>query len=278
MPRSSGSSRKRKLSGDNIDSSAIKKAKKAVTVPTTGEQVHPQPHTQAKEREIPDKEVIGVSEALKGHAELAQEALHQNTHSPDHKLNSPLGNSQAPISITGPSAPPSEPFYEVDEVHLIATSPLSELKWDPEFETPMLSPAPDFPQPSASALVSPPASHSDAERTPPAPSKTQNITPYAISSSSSHSSHAAKNGQRYTPESGPARRASTSSVTVERPKLRNSGSPAANAAVRGTPSVGGSGQKRKSRMSSEIEADEESMRLIRELQAQDLGLRRRGKN
>ena len=247
-------------------------------MPTTAESIQPPPHTAAPKRNVSIEEVAEVPETLTGNAELAQQKSQQVNDSPDFKLHSPLGNAQAPLNVREAPAPSSEPLFEVDEVHLIATSPLSELKWEPDFEPPIGSPAPVFSQPSAAALVSPPASHSDAERTPPAPSKAQNnITPYATSSSSRHSSHTAKNGQRYTPESGPARRASSSSAIVERPKLRDSGSPAANAAARGTPLVEGSGQKKKSRMSSEFEGDEESMRLIEELRAQDLGLRRRGR-
>ena len=60
--------------------------------------------------------------------------------------------------------------------------------------------------------------------------------------------------------------------------LRDSGSPAVMTSRMGGSVGGWDGKKgRKSRVGSEIEADEESMRLIRELQAQDMGLRRRGR-
>lgn len=65
----------------------------------------------------------------------------------------------------------------------------------------------NFEQPAASSLVSPPASsHDEAEESLP-PSHTA-LTP--CPSSSRHSSRHSKKVQRYTPESGPARRASSS--------------------------------------------------------------------
>jgi hypothetical protein len=157
-----------------------------------------------------------------------------------------------------------------DEVHLISTSPLSDMKVEPDFETPILSSSQMFPQPPGSSLVSPPAStHTDGEQSPPASSKAKGITPPATSMSSRQSSRPVKLGQRYTPESGPARSASSSSVG--RPAVeRESGSPGSVGAERVN-------KKGKSRVGSEIEAEEESMKLIRELQAQDMGLRRRGR-
>lgn len=84
--------------------------------------------------------------------------------------------------------------------------------------------------------------------------------------------------QHYTPESGSVRRASSSSVGIARGLLRESESPVIGTSKRsGSVLVGEAKKGRKSRVGSEIEADEESMRLIRELQAQDMGLRRRGR-
>ena len=164
------------------------------------------------------------------------------------------------------------PFNLEDEVNLIATSPLSELKYEPDIEQSLLSPSPNTTQQVATSLVSPPDStHTDAERTPPATGKVNGMTPPGTTSSSRHSSRPAKQAQRYTPESGTIRRASTSSVGVA--FGRESGSPTTSVGTSGT-----SHKKAKSRMSSEIEADEESLKLIRAIQAEELGLRRRGNN
>ena len=118
-------------------------------------------------------------------------------------------------------------------------------------------------EPPASSLVSPPASaHDDAGISP--------INAHAgwksSTVSSRHSSSQPKQMQRYTPESGSMRRASSSSYG------ENSQQPASP--VRADLS---SGQKHKARTASESTADEESMRLIKELQAEEYGLRRRGK-
>ena len=90
--------------------------------------------------------------------------------------------------------------------------------------------------------------------------------------------------QRYTPESGPARRASTSStgeaaaganITVI---LGNSKSGVSVAAVlkQQVPRVEDEGKVEE--CSLEVDgADEESLKLIKELQAQEHGLRRRGR-
>ena len=144
----------------------------------------------------------------------------------------------------------------------------------------------------AASLVSPPASsHADASRTPPSPS--------AISSR--HSSRHPKQMQRYTPESGP-RRDSSSSVddllTTKDGKRANSAareametSPMTTISTTGEDERRGEAPKstphedepkgeptgRKSKGSTDGMADEESLRLIKELQAQDYGLRRRGK-
>ena len=175
---------------------------------------------------------------------------------------------QNPSDVSIPSQPshgtPSSPLDELteEEVHLIETSSFPPLKVDPDF------PIPTQDQASASSLVSPPAStHTDDGSNTPVHSRRDSST---ISSAltSRHSSRQPKVTQHYTPESGLARRSSTSSVG-KRIQERESGSP----------SVVGSAIKkarRGSRLNSEIVADDESLRLIRELQAEDRGLRRRG--
>lgn len=134
----------------------------------------------------------------------------------------------------------------------------------------------------AASLVSPPASsHADAGQTPHSPS----------ANSSRHTSQNPKQMQGFTPESGP-RRDSSSSVD-ELPPTSNdgrAGSAVSEAVVMGkdtspmtTISTAGEDERkvgaprRKSRGSMDNGADEESLKLIKELQAQDYGLRRRGK-
>ena len=118
--------------------------------------------------------------------------------------------------------------------------------------------------PPASSLVSPPASsHDDAGISP--------INAHAgwksSTISSRHSSSQPKQMQRYTPESGSMRRASSSSYGENAPEK-----PASPATVDVF-----SDQTPKPRIGLDITADEESMRLIKELQAEEYGLRRRGK-
>ena len=108
----------------------------------------------------------------------------------------------------------------------------------------------------ASSLVSPPASsHETSEGSP-------KIAEGLMTSSNTppqeHSSPSREYFQRYTPESASVRRASQSSSMLA--------------------SIGYDAQKsKKQRSTSAQDADEESLRLIKELQAQDLGLRRRAK-
>jgi hypothetical protein len=123
---------------------------------------------------------------------------------------------------------------------------------------------------SSSSLVSPPESaHTDVEKTPPAQSTTKSMTPSVNPGYQPPQTDPAKQGPRFTPDSGPARRASTSPL--------GEGSVGAGS----SPVFGQGGisapKRMKSRKSSEIDADPESLKLIRELQVQDMGLRRRAK-
>ena len=128
-----------------------------------------------------------------------------------------------------------------------------------------------FEQPAASSLVSPPASsHDEAEQL--LSNLDPNLAPSA--SSSRHSSQHPKQTQRYTPESGPIRRDSSSSTNPP-PHV---GTPSRAASP---PTIGrapDSAQKRvKAPPGFETVTDEESLRLIKELQAEEYGLRRRGR-
>ena len=119
-------------------------------------------------------------------------------------------------------------------------------------------------EPPASSLVSPPASsHDDAG--------ISLINAHAgwesSTVSSRHSSSQPKQMQRYTPESGSMRRASSSSYGEN---LQEQPGSSVMADI-------SSDQKPKVRAISENTADQDSMKLIKELQAQEYGLRRRGK-
>lgn len=124
---------------------------------------------------------------------------------------------------------------------------------------------------AASSLVSPPASsHEDVGVSPPSSSRQSSLQPKQQQS-------------RFTPDSGPIRRASSSSYDGK-PNCSTS-----DIQQRVTLAYGYQGQSKQESPSSvardsasvqrkgRIEADEESLKLIKELQANDLGLRRRGR-
>lgn len=121
-----------------------------------------------------------------------------------------------------------------------------------------------FEQP-ASSLVSPPASSHDELCNSPTAVNSE----WAPSrSSSEQSSTQLKQMQhRYTPESGPVRGASSGSYDEAMPAQ-----PACPESAGPLP-----GSKGKTDLKSEYVADQESLRLIKELQVQELGLRRREK-
>lgn len=134
-------------------------------------------------------------------------------------------------------------------------------------------------QPAASSLVSPPASaHGDAEKSPP---DCENPNPTPSSSSSRHSSRHQKHVQRYTPESGTARRASSSSIGDGRGEKNVAAMISLlNTDIKvqpETPRDPRDHEQFKADSSPEIVTDEASLKLIKELQAQEYGLRRRGR-
>lgn len=125
-----------------------------------------------------------------------------------------------------------------------------------------------------SSLVSPPASSlNDGDHSP----TVANITWTPSRSSSRESSRQPKQmqQQRYTPESGPMRRASSSSYG-DNNATQNAASHTATEPTAAVP-ISPAHRSSHARLSSEIFADEESLRLIKELQAQEYGLRRRAK-
>lgn len=125
--------------------------------------------------------------------------------------------------------------------------------------------------PAASSLVSPPASsHDDMGKSPP-PSQAE-LTP--STSSSRHSSRHLKQARRYTPESGPARRTSSSSAgeaNAGKDAFGDTGQPT----VPTSPAFSASRRHSKVDGVPDVIADEESLKLIKELQAEEHGLRRR---
>ncbi|MCJ1281778.1 JmjC domain-containing histone demethylation protein 1 [Xylographa opegraphella] len=285
VPRSS-SSRKRKSGPDAVENVTPKNPKRPSTSGTIISPAQNQslplevnsPESQLPEVVTAAQMLILPSVSKKDYAEVAQQTSEQVV--ANLATNVPGIPSIAPRSIS-PTFQPTSPVNVTieDEVHLIATSPLSDVKFETDDEQPILSSNPSFQQPPTSSLVSPPASTHDAdEDTLPAGAKAQNMTPSATSSSSRHSSRPANTMQHYTPESGSVRRASSSSAGIATGQLREVGTPMVGTSRRSGSELAGDIKKgRRSRVGSEIEADEESMRLIRELQAQDMGLRRRGR-
>lgn len=157
-------------------------------------------------------------------------------------------------------------------VHTISVGSPSSRKASHDIVAPSFEQHSSVEQPAAS-LVSPPASaHDEAEKSP-VTSQPSNL---ASSTSSRHSSRYPKQVQRYTPESGPARRASSSSVgdvgvgksTATVGKVLN---------FRTDVETPIASKDVKTNLSPETVADEESLKLIKELQAQEHGLRRRGR-
>ncbi|KAL8675292.1 MAG: hypothetical protein Q9168_000321 [Polycauliona sp. 1 TL-2023] len=130
-----------------------------------------------------------------------------------------------------------------------------------------------FEQPAASSLVSPPASsHEDSDQ------PKQDAGPkrqYSGSSSRQSSRH--RQTQRYTPESGPTRRDSSSSAVVNTPAVEDKWS-STSPPVSSTQALDAAQKQSKARLHSDtVVADEESLKLIKALQAQDYGLRRRSR-
>ena len=118
-------------------------------------------------------------------------------------------------------------------------------------------------QQPASTLVSPPASsHDDAENGP-----TGVVPGWNFSRSSSEQSQSRMMEHQFTPESGPVRRASSSSN--DELELEKAQTPDTIESL--------AGQQVRAGLKLVREADKESLNLIKELQAQELGLRKRGK-
>lgn len=208
--------------------------------------------------------------------ELAHQTQAERPDAVDGESSSPLEDSNPAINSSlanGSHLNNSQSRGDSeDHVHLIsANSPLSQ-NTSLDMEAPFLEQHSNVEQPAAS-LVSPPASaHDDAEKSP----VTAHPSNLASSTSSRHSSRHPKHVQRYTPESGPARRASSSSVgDVSAGKSTAAVVTVLN--VRTDVETPKASKDVKTNFSPDVVADEESLKLIKELQAQEHGLRRRGR-
>lgn len=190
----------------------------------------------------------------------------------DGEMSSPVQDSNPAVANASHQNIEQRRGGSEDHVHFISADSPSSQKPLLDTGAPFLEHHSSVEQPAAS-LVSPPASaHDDAEKSP-VTSQPSNLP---SSTSSRHSSRHPKQVQRYTPESGPARRASSSSVG----DLGVGKSTAAVVAVlnvRTDVETPRAPKDVKANLSPEAVADEESLKLIKELQAQEHGLRRRGR-
>lgn len=308
MPKVAGTPKRRNTSGDGGPPSMSKKSKKSPGAqpddiseatsqnlpPSTAEAQRqapiavmvgpmPQPGSQDRNHSV-QPPADGLSD-LAGHTTVQPNIInHAKPVPPSDEISVEVSRSAVETASPEPSAPLDRTILEAtdnfdDEVQLIATSPPQDLKLDVKFIPERQEPNQTFPHPPASSFISPPAStHTDGEGTPPAPHVS--MTPSAISSR--HSSRQPKHVPRYTPESGSARRASSSTadgMTGRRTSTSTAGGAAAEKSA--SPTVDtvtavrareGSHKRSKPLIGPD---DEESMRLIRELQAQEYGLRRR---
>lgn len=190
----------------------------------------------------------------------------------DGEMSSPVQDSNPAAANANEQNIQQRRGNSEDHIHLMSGSSPSSQKASLQMEAPFLEQHSSVEQPAAS-LVSPPASaHDDAEKSP-VTSQPSNL---ASSTSSRHSSRHPKQVQRYTPESGPARRASSSSFG-EVGVGKNTAAVVKVLNVRTDVETPRTPRDVKVNFSPEVVADEESLKLIKELQAQEHGLRRRGR-
>ena len=160
--------KKRRLTGETIDLSVPKKVKRPSSshrAPRIGDELQ-----QSEPSALATTEVALASfDAALPLIELAKEAM-------SARANMEEAASTATVLQTNLSPE--------DEVNLIATSPLSEIKFEPETEDTVLASNPALSQ-HLSSLVSPPEStHTDGEQTPPVMAKPKDVSPPATAASS----------------------------------------------------------------------------------------------
>lgn len=168
-------------------------------------------------------------------------------------------HSMPRISIPQQSTVAQLPERSEDPIHLDTSHTAPDGKVGPVHSEPKES----FEQPAGS-LVSPPASSYDDAGNSPTVAEAERTPSRSLSE---QSGERPKQMQRYTPESGSIRRASTSSYSES--MVEKITPP--------TLSEQPSSQNPRPGPNSAFMADQESLQLIKELQAEELGLRRRGK-
>lgn len=229
---------------------------------------------------------VGASRQLPFTTFYTPPAVRQTDDCTDHSGKAPRSPEIAEIRIENPSSesnskPDADISHDIaqgsangearDNMQQTTTTPPDTFKY--EMPVAVMDSGGSFERPAASSLVSPPASsRDDSER----PNAAADPEPILSASSSRHSSQHAMQTQRITPESGPTRRDSSSSVVVH--TVAAVGKSPSTSSPTSPGQAPDSAQKRmKARLHSETVADEENLRLIRALQAQDYGLRRRGR-
>ena len=181
----------------------------------------------------------------------------------DGPLEGPSVDRIATPILKGPLPPVGQPenSMAIDPTLFSVPAPVQGSVQTKRTETPL-----DCEKPPAFSLVSPPASsHDDMGHSPGGPEATYTTSPFPSRQGSQQPN---EHLQRYTPESGTIRRASHSSYedgSSEKETLT-------------TADKAYSPAQKKDRTNSVAHTDDESLRLIKELQAQDLGLRRRGRS
>ncbi len=208
-----------------------------------------------------------------------------------------LQDTNEPPTTTTTESHPEPPVLDQadtadDEIQLITTSPIPKMKLETDLAPATLHHNDATHDQPFSALVSPPdSSLTDAETSPtPLIFNPPSTSPSRRSSEPEHEHEQRKQPQRYTPDSGTAptrARSSTHSASVN--ERRDSASPRPEQQPPPLPPSMGEGpvtptnekakrggKARRSWEETAADKDGESWRLIRELAARDLGLRRRG--
>jgi hypothetical protein len=240
--------KKRKSSGEPVNGimngTTPKRPKKSQNSPTA-------------DRDVVLDDVGGIP--VNSTADVAPEDIKT---SPAQSVNVSLEELAASATIAHARAQASAAQNMEEEVNLAATSPLSEAKFEVQ-ETGGHEEVANGQGQGASSLVSPPEStHTDAEQTPPAGAPGKATTPPVASRAVPPTVQPPKTTPRFTPDSNTQGQASTDGDAT---------SPTAS--VEATSTM----KRRTSRPGSDQTADEESLKLIRQLAAQDMGLRRRAK-
>ncbi|KAL8702035.1 MAG: hypothetical protein Q9224_000205 [Gallowayella concinna] len=286
------SAKRRKLEGDSHDTIMRSELHEMGTTPSM---TLPLPEDQEEDQQSAPIDVMVAEVTLENlGVSCGPASVAANAPQPLHKLNDRIGSGPAQPSpnIAAVRAedhsPQSIPEQDVEKNQVFAQGSIdSEARATMQqttttsrdalkYEVPIdMRNGGSFEQPAASSLVSPPASsHDDSEQ---ATTVADPKLTYS-GSSSRHSSRHAMQAQRFTPESGPTRRDSSSSVVVDALAAADGKSTDMSSPTSPGQAPASVQKRMKARLHSETVADEESLKLIRALQAQDYGLRRRGRD